>query len=131
MKGRLGLSVFLVAFLVVMVGAFYEASADHDGRKKRWRHQKRYRNHAEHYETSMAMALFPERVHVEDMEEESSAKLGTLEKGQALIQPAVDGVTEILRKMIAGEEIDLEPCTFKKDGVQSMIRDHLIQPRDE
>lgn len=87
--------------------------------------------HADEYETSMAMALFPERVHAEDMEQESSAKLGTLEKGQALIQPAVDGVTDILRKMIAGEEVNLEPRTFREDGARSMIRDHLIQARGE
>jgi len=50
MKGRIGLSVFLVTFFVVTIGAFYEASADHHGRKKRWRHQRRDRNHSEDYE---------------------------------------------------------------------------------
>lgn len=86
--------------------------------------------HADEYETSMALALFPHRVHAEDMEQESSAKLGTREKGEALVQPAVDGVAEILRRMIAGEEIDLEPRTFGREGARSMIRDYLIQPRD-
>jgi creatinine amidohydrolase/Fe(II)-dependent formamide hydrolase-like protein len=85
--------------------------------------------HADEYETSMALALFPERVHLADMEQESSSKYGTKEKGEALVQPAVDGVAEILRKMIAGEEIDLEPRTFQDRGVLSMIRDHVIQAR--
>ena len=43
--------------------------------------------HADEYETSMAMALFPERVHLEDMDQESSSKYGTKEKGQALSAP--------------------------------------------
>lgn len=85
--------------------------------------------HADEYETSMAMALFPERVHLEDMDQESSSKYGTKEKGEALTQPAVDGVAEVLRKMIAGEEIDLEPRTFGPDGAMSMVRDHLVEAR--
>jgi len=85
--------------------------------------------HADEYETSMAMALFPERVHLEDMDQESSSKYGTKEKGVALIHPSVDGVAEVLRKMIAGEEIDLEPRTFGPDGAMSMVRDHLIEAR--
>lgn len=85
--------------------------------------------HADEYETSMALALFPERVHAADMEQESSSKLGTREKGLALIKPAVDGVVTILRKMIAGEDIDLEPRSFGPTGVRSMARDAMIQKR--
>ena len=77
----------------------------------------------------MAMALFPHRVHEADMEMESSAKLGTKEKGEALAPVAVDGVAELLRKMIAGEEIDLEPRTFRPGGAMSMLRDHVIEEK--
>jgi hypothetical protein len=49
MKGRRGLSVFLIAFFLITVGAFYDASADHHRGRERKRHQKRYRNHSEHY----------------------------------------------------------------------------------
>lgn len=91
--------------------------------------QDRLPGHADEYETSMAMALFPHRVHEADMEMESSAKYGTKEKGKALAPVAVDGVAELLRKMIAGEEIDLEPRTFRPDGATSMLRDHVIEER--
>ena len=87
--------------------------------------------HADEYETSMAMALFPHRVHGEAMEMESSSKYGTKEKGEALAPVAVNGVADLLRKMINNEEIKLEPRTFQPDGVQSMIRDHLIDNREE
>ncbi|MBI4550774.1 MAG: creatininase family protein [Candidatus Latescibacteria bacterium] len=85
--------------------------------------------HADEFETSMALALFPERVHAGDMEQESTAKLGTVEKGQGLIQPAVDGVVDILKKMIAGVEVDLEPRSFGPTGARSMVRDAMIQKR--
>ena len=91
--------------------------------------KERLPGHADEYETSMAMALFPERVHAEYMEQESTSKYATREKGEALVQPAVDGVSELLRKMIAGEAIDLEPRTFGPDGAISMIRDHIIEAR--
>lgn len=91
--------------------------------------KERLPGHADEYETSMAMALFPERVHAEYMEQESSSKYATSEKGAALIQPAVDGVSELLRKMISGETIDLEPRTFGPEGAISMIRDHLIEAK--
>jgi len=87
--------------------------------------------HADEYETSMAMALFPHRVHPDDMEMESTARFGTKEKGEALAPVAVNGVADVLRRMIAGEEIDLEPRTFRAAGAQSMIRDHLIEARAE
>lgn len=89
--------------------------------------KERLPGHADEYETSMALALFPHRVHADDMEQESSSKYGTKEKGEALAAVAVNGVAELLRKMIAGEEIDLEPRTFGPDGAVSMVRDHLIE----
>jgi len=85
--------------------------------------------HADEYETSMVLALFPHRVHLEDMEMESTSRFGTKEKGEVLAPIAVEGVTKLLRQMIAGEEIDLEPRTFRKDGVHSSIRDHIIETK--
>ena len=76
--------------------------------------------HACEYETSTMLALAPERVHKDDIDNEAAA-LGTREKGEALIEPAVVGVAEILRKMIAGEEIDQPPVTFRPEGRIHMI----------
>lgn len=85
--------------------------------------------HADEYETSMAMALFPHRVHADAMEMESSSKYGTKEKGEALAPVAITGVADLLRKMIEGEEIDLDPRTFQPNGVHSMTQNHLIEER--
>ena len=76
--------------------------------------------HACEYETSTMLVLAPERVHKEDIDNEAAA-LGTREKGEALIEPAIVGVAEILRKMIAGEEIDQPPVTFRPEGRIHMI----------
>ncbi len=81
---------------------------------------KRLPGHADEYETSMAMALFPERVHAEDIDD-AAARLATQEKGLALIEPAVAGVAEVLRKMIAGEPVDLVPSTFRDGERRSMV----------
>lgn len=43
------------------------------------------------------------------------------EKGEKLIEPAVAGVTSILEKMIAGQEIDLPPATFRPEGRIHMV----------
>ena len=43
----------------------------------------------------------------------------------------MNGVADLLIRMIAGEEIDLEPRTFRAAGAQSMIRDRLIEARSE
>ena len=76
--------------------------------------------HACEFETSTMLVLAPERVHKEDLDHESAA-LGTKEKGEQLLQPAVDGVSEILRKMIAGEDVDAPPVTFREGGRIHMI----------
>lgn len=81
--------------------------------------------HACEYETSMALALFPERVRLADITEKT-AKLGTKEKGEALTQPAIDGVADILRKMIAGEEFHIEPVSFRSDGVYSLATNQRL-----
>jgi len=76
--------------------------------------------HACEFETSTMLALAPERVHQDDIVSEAAA-LGTAEKGQTLIQPVIEGVAEVLRKMIAGEEIDLPPVTFRPEGRFHML----------
>ena len=81
--------------------------------------------HADEYETSTMLFLDPQRVHREDIDNESAA-LGTREKGEALIEPAVAGVAEVLRRMIAGEPIDLPPATFRPEGKIDMMTGESI-----
>ncbi len=81
---------------------------------------KRLPGHADEYETSTMLVLAPHRVHKEDIDNEAAA-LGRREKGEKLIEPAVAGVAELLRKMIAGEEPGLQPVTFRPEGRISML----------
>ncbi len=67
--------------------------------------------HACEYETSTMLALAPERVHAEYMVNEA-AGLATKEKGELLLGPAVEGVADVLGKLIAGEALDKPPVTF-------------------
>ena len=77
--------------------------------------------HADEYETSTMMVLAPERVHADDIDNEPS-KSATAQKGEALIEPAIAGVTRILEAMIAGEAIDQPPVTFRPEGPLHMIK---------
>ncbi len=70
--------------------------------------------HACEYETSTMLALAPERVHGDDIDLDA-ARLATAEKGNRLIEPAVAGVADILKLMIAAEPVDCPPVTFS-DG---------------
>jgi creatinine amidohydrolase len=76
--------------------------------------------HADEYETSTMRVLAPERINEDDIENPSAA-LGTKEKGQKLIEPAIEGIADILRKMIAGEKINKPPVTFRPGGRIHMI----------
>ena len=76
--------------------------------------------HADEYETSTMLALAPDRVHLDDVDNESAA-LATAEKGQRLLEPAVAGVAAILSKMMAGEEVDQPPVTFRPEGRLHMV----------
>ena len=76
--------------------------------------------HADEFETSTMLVLAPDRVHSADIDNEAAA-LGSREKGEKLIEPAVAGVAGILEKMIAGEEIDCPPVTFRPEGRLHMI----------
>jgi creatinine amidohydrolase/Fe(II)-dependent formamide hydrolase-like protein len=81
--------------------------------------------HACEYETSTMLFLAPQRVHQQDITDETAA-LGRREKGEALVEPAVAGVAELLRRMIAGEEIDLPPVTFRPEGRTDMMTGELV-----
>jgi len=81
--------------------------------------------HADEYETSMMLVLAPQRVHVQDMDNES-ALLGTREKGEALLEPAVVGVAQVLEKMMAGLEVALPPVTFRPEGRLHMITGEAV-----
>lgn len=76
--------------------------------------------HACEYETSTMLFLAPERVHREAIDNPDAA-LGSREKGEALLEPAIAGIAEVLRKMIAGEPFELPPVTFRPEGRFNMI----------
>ena len=127
MKGRQGLSVFLVAFFVVTVGAFYEASADHDGGKERRRHQRRYRHYSEHYGKS---ALTP--VNNPTYKEKCGAchfayQPGLLPSGswQKILSGLEDHFGEVVeinleeKKIIAGY---LESCAAEHSSAKRAVR---------
>lgn len=76
--------------------------------------------HADEFETSTMRVLAPERIRENDIDNPSAA-LGTKEKGEKLIEPAIAGVADILRKMIAGEEVHMPPVTFRPEGRIHMI----------
>ena len=82
-------------------------------------------SHAAEFETSTMLVLAPERVHTADIDNEAAA-LGTAEKGHKLIAPAVAGVAGIVEKMIAGEDINCPPVTFREEGRIHMITGELV-----
>lgn len=61
--------------------------------------------HAQEFETSMALARFPENVRHEAMQQQpdQAPSLATAELGAAMFGRVVDGVTDYLAGMIAGE----------------------------
>lgn len=58
--------------------------------------------HAQEFETSFALAVFPQNVRTEFLDNEEEAAKGTAEKGRVLAQSAIDHVTDFARAMIAG-----------------------------
>jgi len=81
--------------------------------------------HADEYETSTMLVLAPERVHADDIDNEAAA-LGTKDKGERLLEPAVTGVARILEQMIAGEEVDQPPVTFRPEGRLHMVKGETV-----
>ena len=72
---------------------------------------RRLPGHACEYETSTMLALAPERVHEADMVNEA-AGMATKEKGERLLGPAVEGVADVLSRMIAGKTVNRPPVTY-------------------
>ncbi|MBI93641.1 MAG: hypothetical protein CME05_10620 [Gemmatimonadaceae bacterium] len=81
--------------------------------------------HADEYETSTMMVLAPDRVHADDIDNEPS-KVASVEKGKALIEPVIAGVSALVEKMIAGEAIDQPPVTFRPEGPLHMIKGEAV-----
>ena len=81
--------------------------------------------HADEYETSTMMVLAPERIHAQDIDNEPS-KVASKQKGEALIEPVIAGVSSIIEKMIAGEDIDQPPVTFRPEGRRHMTKGEVI-----
>jgi len=57
--------------------------------------------HAQEYETAFALAVFPEMVRVDDMDDEN-AKFGTAEMGKKLVEATVQKLTEFIAGVIDG-----------------------------
>jgi len=76
--------------------------------------------HACEYETSTMLALDPRRVHRSDVQNEG-ARLATRDKGEALLEAAIAGVADLLRRLIAGDAPNLPPVSFRPEG-----RIHLV-----
>ncbi|MBI4531327.1 MAG: creatininase family protein [Candidatus Latescibacteria bacterium] len=81
--------------------------------------------HACEFETSTMLVLAPERVHTEAIDHPAAA-VATREKGEQLIEPAIAGVVEVLRRMIAGEEIDRPPVSFGPEGRRHWLTGELV-----
>lgn len=57
--------------------------------------------HAQEYETAFALAVFPDKVRVDDIDDERS-KLGTAEMGKKLVEATIKSLTEAVADMISG-----------------------------
>ena len=109
-KDKLGINLRFQSYWDVYDPALVQQHMEHG----------RLPGHADEFETSTMLYLDPERVQTEAIDNESAA-LGTREKGEALVGPAVDGVAEILRQMIAGEDINLPTVTFYPEGKRDLV----------
>ena len=70
--------------------------------------------HALDYETSMALALFPEQVRHDALhdQEDKEPLEGTAEKGRIFVEAAVSKTAEYVQGMIDGKFCDVEPQVF-------------------
>ena len=109
-KDKLGINLRFQSYWDVYDPALVQQHMEHG----------RLPGHADEFETSTMLYLDPERVQTEAIDNESAA-LGTREKGEALVGPAVDGVAELLRQMIAGEDINLPTVTFYPEGKRDLV----------
>ena len=74
--------------------------------------------HATEFETSFALAAFPERVRKEDIDDEN-VRLATAEKGRQLIDIVVPRVSDLLERMIKGETPEIEAKTFSPNEIRT------------
>ena len=109
-KDKLGINLRFQSYWDVYDPALVQQHMEHG----------RLPGHADEFETSTMLYLDPERVQIKAIDNESAA-LGTREKGEALVGPAVDGVAELLRQMIAGEDINLPTVTFYPEGKRDLV----------
>ena len=58
--------------------------------------------HAQEYETAFALAIFPDEVRGDDMNDENS-KFGTAEMGKSLVEGTIERLTEFVADIIAGK----------------------------
>lgn len=87
---------------------------------------KRLPGHANEFETSFALAAFPERVHVEDIDD-ADTRLATAEKGRRAIEIVVPRVTEVLERISKGEAPAIEARTFNPDGTVTGAENYSYQ----
>ena len=109
-KDKLGVNLRFQSYWDVYEPDFVQQHMEHG----------RLPGHADEFETSTMLYLAPERVQSEAIDNESAA-LGTREKGQALVGPAVDGVAALLQQMIDGENIELPTVTFYPEGKRDLV----------
>ncbi len=116
-RDRLGAEVNLrfQSYWDVYDPALVSATMDHQ----------RLPGHADEFETSTMLVLAPERVHADDIEDKAS-RVASREKGEKLLEPAVAGVARVLERMIAGEEVDQPPVTFRAGGRTHMITNEPV-----
>ena len=70
--------------------------------------------HALDYETSMALALFPEQVRHDALQDQEDKEPldGTAEKGRIFVEAAISKTAEYVQGMIDGKFCDVEPQIF-------------------
>jgi len=76
--------------------------------------------HADEYETSTMLYLDPNRVQIDAIDNESAA-LGRREKGEAMIEPAIQGVVSLIEDMMSGTKINLPTVTFTPEGKRNLV----------
>ena len=70
--------------------------------------------HAQEYETAFALAVFPESVRQDAMQEQEDKKAldGTAEQGRILVEAAVARTAAFVEEMLAGQHRGVEPSLF-------------------
>ena len=82
--------------------------------------------HAQEYETAMALALFPDHIRHDAMQDQEDKQPleATAEQGQVLVEAAVSKTAEFVQYMVKGQNRDIQPHIFSRD----MYRQRKKQP---